>query len=184
MFMERNEPAALPLAEGAYWLLMPVAIVLAIPGLIRFSEWIFDLTLVPALAKFLVAYEATALTIVAALERAVEAALPMDWHDTWSSDKRVLVFSLAGGCYIAGWFAASLQRRLGWILGAILALVLALALGVTFLGLAFLLVAYLFLSDGLAIVFEIDDANDWAILFPLLMPPVLAAAFALANWLA
>jgi hypothetical protein len=86
--------------------------------------------------------------------------------------------------HIAGWFAASLQRRLGWILGAILALVLALALGVTFLGLAFLLVAYLFLSDGLAIVFEIDDANDWAILFPLLMPPVLAAAFALANWLA
>jgi hypothetical protein len=183
MFIEQEEPAAPPLAQGAYWLLMPVAVVLAIPGLIRFYAWLFDLTLGGELATFLEAYEATFLTIVTVLERTVERVLPTDWHHWSSTMRRVVLFSLAGGCYIAGWFAASLQRRLGWFLGAILAIVLALALGASLLGLAFLFVAYFILTDGPVIVFEIDSANDWAILFPLLAPPILAAAFLLANWL-
>ena len=58
-------------------------------------------------------------------------------------------------------------------------------LGATHFGLGFLLVAYLFVSDGtLLILLTLERANDRAILFPLLVPPILAGAFLAANALA
>ena len=56
------------------------------------------------------------------------------------------------------------------------------ALGLTLLGAAYLVLAYLIVTDGAGAVFFIQgDENDLAIALPLLAPPVLAGLLLAAN---
>jgi len=64
------------------------------------------------------------------------------------------------------------------------ALLLALGLGVTLLGLGFLIIAYLFVSDGAVLIQALEKENDRAILIPLLVPPTLAGMLLAASGLA
>lgn len=77
------------------------------------------------------------------------------------------------------------QRGLGWIAGLLLALVLTFCLGVSLLGFGVLLVAYWLLADdGFLFFLLFDEPNDRAILVPLLVPVLLAAAMIIGSRLA
>jgi hypothetical protein len=183
MFMEIDGPRSPPpMAEGAYWVFMPFAVLLATPGVTVVVAAILGEPLAPPLVQAVDWYRSFLLAPIAALREVVAGILPQVWDDAtrdWPND--LLPFSFAGGAFIASWIAAGLRRALGPVAASVLALAMVLGLGVTFFGLGFLLVAYLLLADdGLAILLMAEE-NDRAIFLPLLAPPVLAGAFMAVN---
>lgn len=185
MFMEIGEPEPPPIAEGAYWAFMPVAILLAIPGVVRALAFVVQQELSASVASVLDQYETLLVTLLSMLHEAGRHYLPSIGHD-WALGPVAswLVFSFAGGTFIASWIVAGLQRATGFVGGSLAALLLALGLGVTLLGLGFLIIAYLFVSDGAVLIQALEKENDRAILIPLLVPPTLAGMLLAASGLA
>jgi hypothetical protein len=190
MFMEIEKPGPPPMAEGAYWLLTPIAIALATPPLINLCASVFDQPLGPRFATSLDLCRAPLVmvtqSILSIAARAVEL-LPSHWAQTalrmLGTQTDVALLSFAGGAYAASWIAAGLQRAWGFIAGAIAALALTLILGLSLVGLATYLIVALFFLDAwpLAALFDVDAPNDWAIAVPLVVPPALAVLVVAAN---
>jgi len=183
MFVETDRPPPSGLmAEGAYWLFMPIGIVLTTPGLVWVLASLLQQELAFPLAWMVDQYQALVLVPFIALGDAAKTVLPggwSHWGGMWAHP--IAVFSFGGGAYVAAWYAAGLQRAFGF-LGFIVALAMMFALGLTLLGAAYLVLAYLIVTDGAGAVFFIQgDENDLAIALPLLAPPVLAGLLLAAN---
>jgi hypothetical protein len=184
MFMETDRPPPPgPMAEGAYWLFMPVGVAFTTPGLIWILALVFQQELASPFARVVDQYQALILMPFTALRDAANAVLPADWREVgnvWAH--QITVFSFGGGAYVAAWYAAGLQRAFGLTGGFIVALALMFGLGLTLLGIAYLAIAYMIIADGTMVVaFVWGDEDDAAIGAPLLAPPVLAGTLLAAN---
>lgn len=186
MFMDVGKSESPPIAEGAYWAFMPVAIALATPLLTRLAAALLDQALAPPVLQALDQFQALFQQSVSFAREAATAVLPAGLLELAPNPvNEVFLFSFAGAAYIAGWLVAGFQRGLGWIAGLLLALVLTFCLGVSLLGFGVLLVAYWLLADdGFLFFLLFDEPNDRAILVPLLVPVLLAAAMIIGSRLA
>lgn len=184
MFMETDRPPpAEPIADGAYWLFMPVGVAFTTPGLIWILALVLQQELASPLAGVVDQYQALILTPFTALRDVATAVLPANWHNVGSVwAHQITVFSFGGGAYVAAWYAAGLQRAFGVIGGFTLALALMFGLGLTLFGIAYLVIAYMIVADGVGdLAFMRGDGNDAAIGAPLLAPLMLAGTLLAVN---
>lgn len=182
MFIETDRPPPSGLmAEGAYWLFMPIGVALTTPGVVWVLALLFRQELAFPVSWIVEEHQALVLTPFAAFSDAVKTVLPSSWSrwaHIWAHP--IVVFSFGGAAYIAAWYAAGLQRAFGFI-GFIVALTMMFGLGLTLVGVAYLVVAYLFMIDGSGLVFIRGDGNDAAIVLPLFAPVALAGLLLAAN---
>lgn len=184
MFVELDRPPPPGrMAEGAYWLFMPVGVVFTTPGLTWILALFLQQELAPPLASILDQWQTLTLIPFVVLGDVAKTILPAGW-DRWVEGwaNPIAVFSFGGGAYVAAWYAAGLQRALGWVGGFIVAVATMFALGLTWLGVLYLVLAYMIVADVAgAAGFIQGDGNDLAIVLPLLAPPVLAGTLLAAN---
>lgn len=194
MFLDTGKIGPPPVAEGVYWLLMPLAMAMAIPPLIVWFGHIAEQTLVPALVTTL---DFCRVPLVAAANLGQEAllkvtsVLPNAWATKVplipSASSEAVLFSYAGGAYLMSLFGAGLQRAWGRITGAFVAIGIALVLGAThagvwIMGLSYVLGVLLFVTDALTPLGLLGEGeNDNAIAFPVVVPPALAVVFLAVN---
>lgn len=192
MFIELDRPPPEPLIpEGAYWLLTPFAVALTTPVLVGLAVYLSGHSLAPGAAYAFELYREPLVGMVNALRATTSAfatLLPSTWAEAISSSPDdVALLSLGGGAYLGSWVAAGFQRALGPLLGGIAAFALAGFLGVSLIGLLFLLLLAfvavqpegwgLFFLGGL---FE-NAQNTWAIFAPIVLAPLLATVFVVIS---
>jgi len=171
------------MAEGLYWVFVPIGIALTTPGVFWTMALLLQQELAAPIEGVVDRYQQLVLMPFAALSGAMEALLPAGW-DRWAAiwASPFAVFSFGGAAYISAWYAAGLQRALGLVAGSIVALALMLFLGATLLGLAYLVITYLLITRPFAIAaFIQEDGNDVAIGLPLIVPLALAGLLLAVN---
>jgi hypothetical protein len=131
MFMEQDLAAPPPaMTEGAYWLFMPVGVLLATPVAAFVAGAWFDQTLAPALSPAVEGYRAFLGDVERVSDAVWSAVVPTAWQDQVPrAPVEVAVASFAGGAFVASWFAAAFQRQLGLVGGFVAALIVMLLLG-------------------------------------------------------
>lgn len=175
MFMESDKPADTPIAQGAYWIFAPLAVLLAIPPLTGLVQYLIEIPLGPAYAEALDLYRIHIQGPAHEAVTATLAAVTPGWTASEWLD-HAYVLSFAGGLHIAAIMSSGAARRFGPFAGFAAMLALAAALGATFLGFAVLYIV----ADG-GFIFDTQDRDDRATMIPLVIPPLAAVAFLIAG---
>lgn len=196
MFMDTGKIGPPPVAEGVYWLLAPLAMVMATLPLIGWFGHAAEQKLGPEFAAALDLCRAPAVAVASAVREGllwVAHLLPNGWDARLTflpgASSDALLFSYAGGAYVTSLLGAGLQRAWGPIAGAGVTLALMLVLGGTLAGFWIMLLGYVCAIGWLFFAFETliplfidgERENDVAIAFPVVVPPAVAVVFLAVN---